>query len=301
MAKNLGLGRGLGALINEVPKQASRVEPQETAEPDRIAVTHIRKSPWQPRREFAEDALDDLVQSIAQRGVLQPILVRAVGDHFELIAGERRFRAAQKAGLDDVPAVVMDVADQEALELALVENLQREDLNVIEEAEGYQLLADQFDLTQEKIATQVGKGRATVANSIRLLALSDEIRQLVAEGQLSAGHGKVLLGIKDESLQKQLAHRAARAQWSVRELEKAVGSDPGKKSRKRRRRKADVPEEHLVYLVDQLQDHFGTSVRVVPCRTLPNGRKSKGSIEIDYFSSDELDRLLAMLGLSEQV
>lgn len=301
MAKNLGLGRGLGALINEVPKQASSVEPHEAAEPDRISVTRIRKSPWQPRREFAEEALDDLVRSITKRGVLQPILVREVDDHFELIAGERRFRAAQKAGLDDVPAIVMDVADQEALELALVENLQREDLNVIEEAEGYQLLADQFDLTQEEIATHVGKGRATVANSLRLLALSDEIRQLVAEGQLSAGHAKVLLGIKDESLQKQLAHRAARAQWSVRELEKSVGTDTVKKTRKRRRRKTDVPEEHLVYLVDQLQDHFGTSVRVVPCRTLPNGRKSKGSIEIDYFSSDELDRLLAMLGLSEQI
>ena len=302
MAKNLGLGRGLGALIKDVPKAAPATEKTaESGGTNRIAVSQIRTSPWQPRRDFAPDALKDLVQSVSTRGVLQPLLVRTVDDHYELIAGERRFRAAQQAGLPDVPAIVMDVQDQEALEIALVENLQREDLNPIEEAEGYQLLSDQFDLTQEQIASQVGKGRATIANAVRLLSLAPDVRLLVSEGKLSAGHAKVLLGVKDANKQARLAATCAQQNWSVRDLEKAVAADKPTKPGRKRHHKSDVPDDHLAHLIDQLQQHLGTSVRLQPCRTLPNGKTSKGTIQIDYFSSAELDRLLDLLGLSEQL
>jgi ParB family chromosome partitioning protein len=299
-SKPTGLGRGLGALIQDVP--TATPEPQPTAPAKggvtRITVGQIRRSPWQPRHIFEQEALSELVASVRERGVLQPLLVRHSGDQFELIAGERRLRAAMEVGLIDVPAIVMEVTDREALEIALVENLQRSDLNLIEEAEGYRALADKFQMTQEQIATRVGKARPTIANAMRLLELPDTVKQLVAEKRLSPGHAKALLGLENRKEIELLAHRAVSEELSVRTLENIVARTK-REPRKPRAEKQDIPEQHVRYLVERLHQHFGTPVRIASCRTLANGKKVKGMIELDFHSSDELDRLLVILGITE--
>ncbi len=299
--KHKGLGRGLGALIQDAPAvepaPAPAAVPEKKEGVQRVPLTLIHKSPWQPRRDFAAEALDDLTRSVQERGVLQPLLVRRVGEAYELIAGERRFRAAQNAELKDVPVIVMEASDREALELALIENLQREDLNVIEEAEGYQLLLDKFEMTQEHIAQRVGKGRPTIANALRLLALPPAVKRLIAERQLSPGHAKVLLGVEIPREQELLAARILAEQMSVRTLERIV-ERLKRAPKKPRAEKADMPDSHLRHLSEQLHQHLGTSVRVEPCKTLANGKKAKGTIEIDFYSNDDLDRLLAILGLT---
>ncbi len=299
MAKSLGLGRGLGALIKEVPKADSEVSEAPGQGATQIPMDRIRKGAWQPRREFDEASLSDLAASIARHGVLQPLLLRPVDDLYEIIAGERRFRAAREAGLATVPAIVMEAPDREALELALIENLQREDLNPIEEAEGYQLLAEKFSLTQEEISRQVGKGRATVANSLRLLDLAPSVQEWLAAGRLSVGHAKVLLGIGIEAEQESLARRVVMENLSVRELERLLAPRRRAAGRKRRAPASDLPEHHIEALSDRLRDHFGTAVRLQPCRTLPNGKKAKGTLQIDFHSNEELDRLLERMGLDE--
>lgn len=297
-AKHSGLGRGLGALIKDTPVAAPGTA--STAAANRIPVQAIRKSPWQPRRQFDAAQLAELVASVKERGVLQPLLVRRVGGEFELIAGERRFRAAQEAGLSEVPAIVMDVPDREALEIALVENLQRSDLNLIEEAEGYRALADKFTMTQDDIAQRVGKSRPSVANALRLLDLPDAVKRLVAERQLSPGHAKVLLGLENAKEQGLLAERTVKEGLSVRAIEQLVAKlkRPAKKPRAE---KSDIPDDHLRHLLDQLHQKLGTSVRIVPTKTLANGKKTRGLIEIDFYNSDDLDRILVLLGLAGEL
>ncbi|MFH0880297.1 MAG: ParB/RepB/Spo0J family partition protein [Lentisphaerota bacterium] len=298
-AKHIGLGRGLGALIKDGPAPepvAVATEKKEGA--IRIPLERIHRSPWQPRKEFSASSLEDLTHSVQERGILQPLLVRKVGDAYELIAGERRFRAAQNAELKDAPVIVMDVTDKEALELALIENLQREDLNLIEEAEGYQVLMEKFEMTQEHVAQRVGKGRPTIANALRLLALPDAVKRMVAERLISAGHAKVLLGLEIPREQELLAARVVAEQISVRTLERIV-LHLKKAPKKPRAEKLDMPESHLQFIQDKLHQHLGTSVRVTPSKTLANGKKTRGSIEIDFFSNDDLDRLLTLLGLTE--
>lgn len=304
-AKPTGLGRGLGALIRDTTPTTPEPVPVVAAPAPvakggvaRIPVAQIRRSPWQPRHTFEVEALSELVASVRERGVLQPLLVRRNGDNYELIAGERRFRAATEAGLLDLPAIVMEVTDREALEIALVENLQRSDLNLIEEAEGYRALADKFQMTQEQIATRVGKARPTVANAMRLLDLPDAVKQLVAEKKVSPGHAKALLGLENRTEMELLAHRITKEDLSVRTIENIVARTK-RGPRKPRAEKDDVPEQHIRYLVDRLHQHFGTHVRVTPSRTLANGKKIKGEIQIDFHSSDELDRLLVILGITE--
>ncbi len=298
MAKHIGLGRGLNALIKDAPAaETGKAAGQGVT---RIPLNTIHKSPWQPRRRFDAGALADLVQSVRERGLLQPLLVREVENGYQLIAGERRFRAAQEAELTDVPVIVLEASDRDALELALIENLQREDLNPIEEAEGYQSLIDKFGLTQEQIAERVGKGRATVANALRLLSLPDPVRAMISESRLSTGHAKVLLGVDIPREQELLADRAAKEGLSVRTLEKIV-EKLKKPTRKTRSDHSDIPASHLQHLTDELHARFGTSVRITPSRTLANGKKVRGRIEIDYYSPDDLDRLLVILGLTESL
>jgi len=299
MATKHGLGRGLNALIRDTPAQASAAPaPVQPAYP-LVEVTAIRQSPLQPRRVFAKESLDELTASIRTYGVLEPLLVRPVADGYELIAGERRWRAAQQAGLAKVPVVIKEANDHEALELALIENLQRSDLNAIEEAEGYQVLADRFSLTQDEIAQRVNKARASVANALRLLGLPLEVRKFVAEGLVSPGHAKVLLGMPIEAEQSKLAERVVKDGISVRELERIV-EFARRIPRKRRESKDDIPVIHLKDLTDRLHQHLGTSVHVQGCRTLANGRKVKGSIQIDFYSNEDLDRILAILGISAE-
>jgi ParB family chromosome partitioning protein len=300
MAAKHGLGRGLSALIKDSAPAAAAAPAAPGARPEppsnRIAVARIKKSPWQPRHHFEREALDELVTSIREKGVIQPLLVRKSADGFELIAGERRLRAATEAGLKDVPAIVMEVSDREALELALIENLQRADLNCIEEAEGYRVLADKFSMTQDEIAQRVGKSQPAVANALRLLELPDKVKRLVAERALSQGHAKVLLGLEIPKEQELLAERCVKEGLSVRTLERIVHKLrlPPKKPRASR---SDIPEAHLKYLLDALHQKLGTNVRIETSRTLANGKKAKGRIEIDFYSSDDLDRLLVILGL----
>jgi ParB family chromosome partitioning protein len=301
-AKHVGLGRGLGALIKEVPVEdkAPATEPESSPGVARLPIDSIRLNPWQPRKKIDPDTLEDLVASVREHGVLQPLLVRQAEDTYELIAGERRMTAARKAGLDEVPVVIMEADEQQALEIALIENLQREDLNLVEEAEGYKALCEQFKLTQEQVAERVGKGRPTVANALRLLKLPDDLREMIAAGALSGGHAKVLLGVEIEAEQRLLAKRVLREGLSVRALEKIVARI-NRPPRKPRAEKTDIPRDHVKYLVEQLHHHFGTGVRIEPCKTLANGKKVKGRVEIDFYSSDDLDRLLTMLGISENL
>lgn len=298
MATKHGLGRGLNALIRDVPVEQVTTPAAPQGGYHQVEVSAIRPNPWQPRRVFNKEALEELVASIKQRGVLEPLLVRKAEDGYELIAGERRWRAAQQAGLTEVPVVIKEASDVEALEIALIENLQRADLNVIEEAEGYQVLADKFNLTQDEIARRVDKARASVANALRLLGLPAEVKKFISEGLVSAGHAKILSGLPTDELQCRLAERVIRDGLSVRDLEKIV-EHARHTPKKRKESKEDIPSNHVTYLTDKLHQHFGTSVHVQPCRTLANGRKVKGSIQIDFYTNDDLSRILDMLGMSE--
>lgn len=304
-----GLGRGLGALI----QPARKIAPPTTESPSvtapapasaevmKIPVGRIKTNPFQPRRVFDPARLEELAVSIRAHGVLQPIIVRPVEGGYELIAGERRLRASILAHLAEVPVRVLKADDVTSLELAMIENLQREDLNPIEEAEGYHALQERFGLTQEQVAEKVGCARATVANALRLLTLPDPVRDMVARDRLSAGHAKVLLGVASPVVLQKIAEECARAQWSVRELERRVLHHAGGGARPRgKSAPEDVPGAHSRDLQDKLQQKLGTAVRVVSCRTLPNGKKTKGRIEIEYYTADDLDRLMLILGLSEE-
>lgn len=292
MTARHGLGRGLGALIRD----GVAPDAQPSGGVQRVPIDTVSRSSMQPRRTFEPEALSELALSIRRRGVLQPLLVRRSGDGYELIAGERRLRASVEAGLKDVPVIIMDAPDESALEMALVENLQREDLNVVEEADGYQLLIERFQLTHEQVSEQVGKSRSTVTNALRIRELPDDVKAMVSEGKLSAGHAKALTGLAIPEEQTLLAQRIAQDGLSVREVERRVRRAQ-RAPRKLRAARADLPTQHVNHLCERLHQHFGTRIRVTPTRTYANGKKGKGSIEIDFFSNDELDRILEIMGV----
>ena len=294
------LGRKLDVLIKDGSTQKEKPIKSNEGAIEKISITKIIASPWQPRNSFETTALKELTDSIKIHGILQPLLVRKVGSKFELIAGERRFRAAQAALLQSVPVVIIQASDKNALELALIENLQREDLNPIEEAEGYALLLKKFNLTQEEVAKQVGKARASVANALRLLELSEEIRRYLIDGLLSVGHAKVLLSLENKKEQQLLAKRSIKESLSVRMLEHIV-KKMKQTPRKPRAEKSDIPIDYLNTLSDELHQYFGTSVHITPSKTLTNGRKIKGSIEINFHNNEELDRLLSLMGYSSEL
>ena len=295
MANKHGLGRGLGALIKDGVTRSSQED--KSAGILKVPLDTIHRSQWQPRQDFEEEALAELTQSIRERGILQPLLVRRGGDGYELIAGERRLRAAGEAGLTEAPVIVMQASDGDAMEMALIENLQREDLNVLEEAEGYDILRKQFELTQEQIADRVGKARASVTNTLRLLVLPQEVKDLVRNGALTAGHAKLLVGVEIADEQVHYARRTVKEGLSVRNLERIL-QRARRVPRKPRAVRVEIPEDHLAYLSDQLHAHLGTAIRIFPCRTFANGKKGKGTIEIDFYSGDDLQRVLEVLGLS---
>ena len=298
--KQKGLGRGLDALIKDESNKIEESKIDDKSGVEEVEISKVSKSPWQPRSNFDADLLNNLTQSVKVHGVLQPLIVREIDGNFELIAGERRLRAAEAAGLKTIPVIITTASDEKALQLALIENLQREDLNPIEEAEGYALLQKQFGLTQEKVAEQVGKARASVANSLRILDLSDIIRKHVADGLLSIGHAKVLLTLDSSLEQEKLATRIIKESITVRALERLVKklSLPIKKPRAE---KSDLPKDYLKNLTDELHRLFGTQVRISPSKTLANGRRVKGSLEIDFNDNDELDRLLQIIGYQSEL
>ncbi len=297
-ARQGGLGRGLGALIKDGVDTPPTEVQQEPAVPgiQRLPVNAITPGAFQPRRTFDEDALGELAQSIRRRGVLQPLLVRAISDGYELMAGERRLRASIQAGCEDVPVIIMQAEDEEALEVALVENLQREDLNIVEVADGYQLLIDRFALTHEQVADRVGCSRSAVTNALRIRELPDPVKALLAEGTLTSGHAKLISGLTIPEEQIQVAEAAASHGLSVRALGDLI-KKMQRPPRKPRTVRQDLPTSHIGHLTDRLHSHFGTSVRVTPSRTYANGKKGKGNIQIDFFSNDDLDRIIELIGL----
>ena len=274
------LGRGLKALI----PQAEDAKGEEIRQ---IPVSAVEPNPYQPRRSFDQENLRELAASIKEKGVLQPVTVREKGEIFELVAGERRWRAAQVAGLSEIPAVVRELSDREVMEIALIENLQREDLNPIEEAEAYQVLMREFQLTQEEVAKAVGKGRPTVANRLRLLRLPEAVREWVAGGQLSAGHAKMLV-MMDEERAIELARRCVDRGWSVRQLEEFLQDASAKPRGQKVGRPLERQDPLLRDVEERLQGVLGTKVRI-------KDKKGKGKIEVDYYSTEELNRILEVI------
>ncbi|TMA19161.1 MAG: ParB/RepB/Spo0J family partition protein [Deltaproteobacteria bacterium] len=278
--KRAALGRGLGALIPGVSAGERRGVVT-------VAIEEIRPSPGQPRRHFDDAHLEELGESIRSRGVLLPLLVRRDGDGYLLIAGERRWRAAQRAGLHELPVIVRDVTEPEAFEIALIENIQREDLNAVEEAEAYQRLIEHHGLTQEELAQRVGKDRSTIANAIRLLRLPDSIKEAVASGDLSMGHARALLGLTDDGDLRKAAEKVMREDLSVRQVEELVQRLKGKRAQRARRDEATTQLRHLA---ERLQRKLGAKVDL-------KDRGGSGSVEIRYASHAELDRIIsAILG-----
>ena len=289
MAKS-GLGKGLGALIS-APSSLRSFEPEAGEKVQQISLTSIMPSPLQPRREFAREALEELVDSIRQRGIIQPLIVRQIGAGYELIAGERRWRAAKEVGLTQAPVIVRQATDLEVIELSLIENLQRADLNPIEEAQAYARLAGEFGMRQDDIAEKVGKSRASVANAMRLLDLDQQVQTWVVQGLLSVGHAKVLLGLKAHEEQRLIAERILRQSSTVRTTERMVARHQGKLAGARRKSRAvTVSSAAMNDLENRLQQHLATHV------TIHHGEK-RGRIEIEYYGSDDLQRVLTALGL----
>jgi ParB family chromosome partitioning protein len=282
MAKRPALGKGIGALLDSAA-------PERNKKYFQCPIEELKPHGNQPRKHFDDAKLQELAASIREKGVIQPLVVRKVADHYQIIAGERRWRAAQKAGLHDVPVVIQDVSEDWALEIALIENIQREDLNAIEEAVAYQYLIESFDLTQEAVAKRVGKERSTVANALRLLRLPAVVQAEVMTGKLGMGHARALLALDDEKQMVQLQTRIVADGLSVRATEALVknskGSVVGKSVKK-----SKVVDPELEHLVEQLQRALGTQVRI-------NSKGSGGKIEITYFTAEDLNRLLENLGI----
>jgi len=276
-----GLGRGLSALIPVAAEP--RTEPKQENSQFEVAIDRIVPSPLQPRRAFDETKIEELASSIRNQGIIQPLVVRPNGEQFELIAGERRWRAAMKAGLSRVPVVVRNATDHEALQLALVENLQREDLNAIEEANGYRRLQEEFHWSQEEMAAKVGKSRPAIANAMRLLTLPAVVQQEVALGNLPAGQARALLGLHTEPLIVSACREVIAKGLSTRETEKMVRH---LLFGRRRRRLAPLIDPDLKSIVEELQRLLGTRVRL-----LPKARSAKGKIEIEYYSQADLGRI----------
>lgn len=290
MAKS-GLGKGLSALITTRPAPL-RLEAEPGEKIQKVDLASIVPSPLQPRKDFAREALTELVDSIRQHGIIQPLVVRNVSGKHELIAGERRWRAAQEAGLPQVPIITRVASDLEVLELSLIENLQRADLNPIEEAQAYARLANEFGMRQEDIAQKVGRSRAAVANSMRLLDLHQQVQTWVTQGLLSVGHAKVLLALKEPQEQRAVAETILRRSATVRATERLVARQLGSTRPRRRRQGAEnaATSATIEDLQNRLQQHLGTRV------TLHHGEK-RGRIEIEYYGNDDLQRVLGALGL----
>jgi len=277
------LGRGLSALISTDQQSAASDEIRE------IELDLIRPGSQQPRTNFDQAKLDELAQSIRSTGIIQPLLVRPKGGLFELVAGERRWRAAQLAGLARIPAIVRDIPDERLLEMALVENIQRQELNPIEEALAYKRLIESLGLTQEQVAHRVGRDRTFVTNYLRVLKLPTDIQKLIETDKLSFGHARTLLAIDDPMVQRRLAHKIAKHKWSVRETEQRVKSltNPPEP---RARKQALNPDPNVRAAEAKLRRALGTQVRIQPARAGTPGR-----IEIEYYSMEDLDRIYTVI------
>jgi len=283
------LGKGLSSLLPPRLKQAPVQEPVPAAKSTDLSVNRIKPNPFQPRRNFREDTLEELAQSIRVNGVIQPITVRKVGEEYQIVAGERRWRAAQLAGLGSVPAVIQEIPDEKLLEIALIENIQREDLNPIELAEAFERMASDLSLSHEEIGRRTGKDRVTVSNTIRLLQLQPEVQGMVASGKISAGHARALISIKDPDRQKSIAHSAITDNWTVRQIEKAVKDIVEGTGNRPETPPASAVDPNVRAALEEMQKSLGTRVRII------EKARGKGHIEIEYYSSEDLDRIYGII------
>ncbi|TDX51778.1 ParB/RepB/Spo0J family partition protein [Orenia marismortui] len=276
------LGKGLNALISN-----NNLEEDNKDQIKKIELKLIKPNPYQPRKNFDEQELKELSQSIKEHGLIQPIIVRKKEDKYQIIAGERRYRAAKELKLKEIDVIVSDMAEQKMMEIALIENIQRQDLNPIEEAEAYQQLMDKFDLIQAEVAKKVSKSRSTIANSLRLLNLPDKLKDDVSRGTLSMGHARALLSIEDIDLQKKVAKEIVDKQLTVRETEKLI--QKLKASNNSKNKKVTKKKDPNVTMVeDKLRDILGTQVAI-------NAGKNKGKIVIEYYSNEDLSRIIDLL------
>jgi ParB family transcriptional regulator, chromosome partitioning protein len=285
------LGKGLGALIREpepadspiaiaAPPPTLSLAPPSASGQQMVDIDLIEPSPYQPRTRFREEALEELARSIASNGIIQPLVLRPMGSRYQLIAGERRWRAAQRAGLRRVPAILRDVPEELALEITLVENIQREDLNPIEQARAFERLLTEFHLTQEDVAARTGKDRATVANSLRLLKLEKPVLEAIEDGKITAGHGRALLGVGDPKLRSALASRASRGGLTVRQIERIAS----RRVRNAARAQDALPADpNIRAAIDELQRHLGTRVSL-----RPPSSKFPGQLRIEYYEDAQL-------------
>jgi ParB family transcriptional regulator, chromosome partitioning protein len=277
------LGRGLGALLpTRAPVTTPSVEPETEANPQAIPIDMIDPNPLQPRRVFQPERLSELAQSIRANGIIQPLLVRRAGNRFQLIAGERRWRAAKLAEVSEVPIIVRDIPDDHLLEVSLIENIQREDLNPIETAKAFSRLGTEFGLSPEQIGERTGKERTTVVNFLRLLQLSDDLQQLVSERRLSAGHARCLLSLPTLELQREVAEKAVAQGWSVRQMERTTQKMMADRQPKHL---DEIQDPNVKAAIQEMMRVLGTKVRIVE-----KGRKG-GRIEVDYYSQEDLDRI----------
>ena len=288
-----GLGKGLDSMI---PKKLTTSELKEKIEKEEnvsretlIKISEIEPNSEQPRRNFNEDALHELAESIKQYGILQPLLLQKKGKYYEIIAGERRWRAARLAGLKEVPAIIKEYTSQEMLEIALIENIQREDLNPIEEAQAYQRLITEFKLKQDELAERVSKSRSAITNSMRLLKLCPQVQTMLIDELISSGHARTLLPIEDSQQQETIAHRIMDEKLSVRETEKLVRALLKKDEEKTQEKKKKDDSIFYRDLEEKIKEIIGTKV------SIQAKSKKKGRIEIEYYSQDELDRIIELL------
>ncbi|MEE6452422.1 ParB/RepB/Spo0J family partition protein [Gottfriedia acidiceleris] len=277
MAK--GLGKGIGAFFQDINQQEELVQ--------EIDLKELRPNPYQPRKVFDETAMLELTQSVIEHGILQPIIARKSIKGFQIVAGERRYRAAKNAGLNTVPVIVRDLTEEQMMELAVLENLQRDDLNPLEEAEAYQTLIEQLHLTQEQLAKKLGKSRPHIANYLRILTLPNSVQKMVEEGTLSMGHGRALLGLKRKGLIESTALKVIEKNLSVREVETLVNDLNENVSRETSKKN---PTKNIFFseYEDLLQEKFGTSVKI-------KSAKDKGKIEIQFFNKEDLERILSII------
>lgn len=290
-AKAKGLGRGLDSLIPSIEQPKKKNENKETQSAENLLnITKVEPNREQPRKKFDEDALMELADSIRQYGVLEPILVQPRGNYYEIVSGERRWRAAKLAGLKEIPVIVKNLTDQEIAEISLIENIQREDLNPIEEALAYKRLLEEFHLKQDELAEKVSKSRTAVTNSMRLLKLNEEVQQMVVEDMISTGHARALLAIEDGEIQYTLAQRIFDEKLSVREVEKLV-KNIGKPAKEKKSKQTVDESMQVIYsnISENLKSILGTKVNIVP------KEDGSGKIEIEFYSHEELDRIIDLM------
>jgi ParB family transcriptional regulator, chromosome partitioning protein len=286
-----GLGKGLGALIPEEYEENKEAS-EETKNTKKISMNMIKPNENQPRRFFDQEKINLLAESIKEHGIVQPIVLKKDNENYVIVAGERRWRAAKLLGLKEVPAVVMELTDKEVLEISLIENLQREDLNPIEEALAYKRLIEEFDLTQEELGIKVGKSRTAVTNSMRLLQLDKRVQEYLIEGIFSEGHGRALLAMHDGNIQYELAQKVIDEALNVRQIEALIKKLSEEKKTDNNKKLNEINlDPYLNDIKYKLENYFGTKVSLV------NNKNNKGKIEIEYYSQDDLNRILEMFNV----